>query len=167
MHPMRALFLIPRNPAPRLKSKKWWVSFSVFRDCRKCFWSNPFLQLSTLGAWCWYLCDLGDLWWSPASLWWVQVWGLVSCGEEILFWRIHCGMEAFLDVQREQHTHPAISQCRVGFSRAVCAAWSPMTLCLAPVSFHLGSVLKWKHVSKPKIKEDGLSWRPRNAEICT
>lgn len=25
MHPMRALFLIPRNPAPRLKSKKWWV----------------------------------------------------------------------------------------------------------------------------------------------
>lgn len=24
MHPMRALFLIPRNPAPRLKSKKWW-----------------------------------------------------------------------------------------------------------------------------------------------
>eukprot|EP00075_Anas_platyrhynchos_P031087 XP_027320340.1 TRAF2 and NCK-interacting protein kinase [Anas platyrhynchos] len=23
MHPMRALFLIPRNPAPRLKSKKW------------------------------------------------------------------------------------------------------------------------------------------------
>ncbi len=25
MHPMRALFLIPRNAAPRLKSKKWWV----------------------------------------------------------------------------------------------------------------------------------------------
>lgn len=25
MHPMRALFLIPRNPPPRLKSKKWWV----------------------------------------------------------------------------------------------------------------------------------------------
>jgi len=24
MHPMRALFLIPRNPPPRLKSKKWW-----------------------------------------------------------------------------------------------------------------------------------------------
>lgn len=34
MHPMRALFLIPRNPAPRLKSKKWWVSFSIFRDCK-------------------------------------------------------------------------------------------------------------------------------------
>lgn len=30
MHPMRALFLIPRNPAPRLKSKKWWVCSSVF-----------------------------------------------------------------------------------------------------------------------------------------
>lgn len=25
MHPMRALFLIPRNPPPRLKSKKWLV----------------------------------------------------------------------------------------------------------------------------------------------
>lgn len=25
MHPMRALFLIPRNPPPRLKSKKWWA----------------------------------------------------------------------------------------------------------------------------------------------
>lgn len=27
MHPMRALFLIPRNPPPRLKSKKWWAKF--------------------------------------------------------------------------------------------------------------------------------------------
>ena len=26
MHPMRALFLIPRNPPPRLKSKKWLVT---------------------------------------------------------------------------------------------------------------------------------------------
>ena len=25
MHPMRALFLIPRNAPPRLKSNKWWV----------------------------------------------------------------------------------------------------------------------------------------------
>lgn len=25
MHPMRALFLIPRNPPPKLKSKKWYV----------------------------------------------------------------------------------------------------------------------------------------------
>ncbi|XP_075873741.1 TRAF2 and NCK interacting kinase a isoform X7 [Nelusetta ayraudi] len=30
MHPMRALFLIPRNPAPRLKSKKWSKKFQAF-----------------------------------------------------------------------------------------------------------------------------------------
>ncbi|XP_054651831.1 TRAF2 and NCK interacting kinase a isoform X3 [Dunckerocampus dactyliophorus] len=30
MHPMRALFLIPRNPAPRLKSKKWSKKFQLF-----------------------------------------------------------------------------------------------------------------------------------------
>ncbi|XP_031440163.1 TRAF2 and NCK interacting kinase b isoform X10 [Clupea harengus] len=32
MHPMRALFLIPRNPAPRLKSKKWSKKFQSFVD---------------------------------------------------------------------------------------------------------------------------------------
>ncbi|KAK1162670.1 TRAF2 and NCK-interacting protein kinase isoform X1 [Acipenser oxyrinchus oxyrinchus] len=32
MHPMRALFLIPRNPAPRLKSKKWSKKFQTFID---------------------------------------------------------------------------------------------------------------------------------------
>ncbi|KAL6462674.1 hypothetical protein MHYP_G00290960 [Metynnis hypsauchen] len=32
MHPMRALFLIPRNPAPRLKSKKWSKKFQSFID---------------------------------------------------------------------------------------------------------------------------------------
>nr|XP_042902924.1 serine/threonine-protein kinase mig-15 isoform X2 [Parasteatoda tepidariorum] len=30
MHPMRALFLIPRNPPPRLKSKKWNKKFHSF-----------------------------------------------------------------------------------------------------------------------------------------
>ncbi|GIX92153.1 hypothetical protein CEXT_224441 [Caerostris extrusa] len=46
MHPMRALFLIPRNPPPRLKSKKWAKKFQSFietvlvkdyqqRPCRK------------------------------------------------------------------------------------------------------------------------------------
>ncbi|XP_072329781.1 TRAF2 and NCK-interacting protein kinase-like isoform X19 [Scyliorhinus torazame] len=30
MHPMRALFLIPRNPPPRLKSKKWTKKFVSF-----------------------------------------------------------------------------------------------------------------------------------------
>ncbi|XP_043925989.1 TRAF2 and NCK-interacting protein kinase isoform X7 [Protopterus annectens] len=32
MHPMRALFLIPRNPAPKLKSKKWSKKFQTFID---------------------------------------------------------------------------------------------------------------------------------------
>uniref|UniRef100_A0A8D3CPU4 non-specific serine/threonine protein kinase n=1 Tax=Scophthalmus maximus TaxID=52904 RepID=A0A8D3CPU4_SCOMX len=32
MHPMRALFLIPRNPAPRLKSKKWFIR-GIFLTC--------------------------------------------------------------------------------------------------------------------------------------
>ncbi|ESO12472.1 hypothetical protein HELRODRAFT_187888 [Helobdella robusta] len=32
MHPMRALFLIPRNPAPKLKSKKWSKNFTNFID---------------------------------------------------------------------------------------------------------------------------------------
>ena len=30
LHPMRALFLIPRNPPPRLKSKKWCKKFHSF-----------------------------------------------------------------------------------------------------------------------------------------
>uniref|UniRef100_A0A4W4HEC4 non-specific serine/threonine protein kinase n=1 Tax=Electrophorus electricus TaxID=8005 RepID=A0A4W4HEC4_ELEEL len=32
MHPMRALFLIPRNPPPKLKSKKWSKKFLNFVD---------------------------------------------------------------------------------------------------------------------------------------
>ncbi|XP_029020868.1 misshapen-like kinase 1 isoform X5 [Betta splendens] len=32
MHPMRALFLIPRNPPPKLKSKKWSKRFLSFID---------------------------------------------------------------------------------------------------------------------------------------
>ncbi|XP_075914089.1 mitogen-activated protein kinase kinase kinase kinase 4-like [Petromyzon marinus] len=32
MHPMRALFLIPRNPPPRLKSKKWSKKFQSFME---------------------------------------------------------------------------------------------------------------------------------------
>jgi TRAF2/NCK-interacting kinase len=30
LHPMRALFLIPRNPPPRLRSKKWVKKFQNF-----------------------------------------------------------------------------------------------------------------------------------------
>lgn len=32
LHPMRALFLIPRNAPPRLKSKKWSKKFHGFID---------------------------------------------------------------------------------------------------------------------------------------
>ncbi|XP_028815638.1 mitogen-activated protein kinase kinase kinase kinase 4 isoform X3 [Denticeps clupeoides] len=32
MHPMRALFLIPRNPPPKLKSRKWSRKFHTFVD---------------------------------------------------------------------------------------------------------------------------------------
>lgn len=32
MHPMRALFLIPRSPPPRLKSRKWSAKFQSFVD---------------------------------------------------------------------------------------------------------------------------------------
>jgi len=32
LHPMRALFLIPRNSPPRLKSKKWSKKFHGFID---------------------------------------------------------------------------------------------------------------------------------------
>uniref|UniRef100_A0A9I3EHV3 non-specific serine/threonine protein kinase n=1 Tax=Anopheles dirus TaxID=7168 RepID=A0A9I3EHV3_9DIPT len=32
LHPMRALFLIPRNPPPRMKSKKWSKKFHSFID---------------------------------------------------------------------------------------------------------------------------------------
>lgn len=32
LHPMRALFLIPRNPPPRLKAKKWSKKFHGFID---------------------------------------------------------------------------------------------------------------------------------------
>ncbi|XP_041482923.1 TRAF2 and NCK-interacting protein kinase-like isoform X2 [Lytechinus variegatus] len=38
MHPMRALFLIPRNPRPKLKSKKWNKKFMDFVD--KCLIKN-------------------------------------------------------------------------------------------------------------------------------
>lgn len=47
LHPMRALFLIPRNPPPRLKSKKWAKKFHGlynfnFRLISE-FFFNPFI----------------------------------------------------------------------------------------------------------------------------
>lgn len=46
LHPMRALFLIPRNPPPRLKSKKWAKKFHSE-------WFDNVLKF-------WYLCDFID-----------------------------------------------------------------------------------------------------------
>lgn len=37
MHPMRALFLIPRNPPPKLKSKKWYVGSVLCPQMNKGF----------------------------------------------------------------------------------------------------------------------------------
>ncbi|KAM4555831.1 mitogen-activated protein kinase kinase kinase kinase 4 isoform 2-T2 [Odontesthes bonariensis] len=45
MHPMRALFLIPRNPPPRLKSKKWSKRFLSFVD--SCLVKNHLHRPST------------------------------------------------------------------------------------------------------------------------
>ncbi|KAM9850221.1 mitogen-activated protein kinase kinase kinase kinase 4 isoform 2-T2 [Aulostomus maculatus] len=45
MHPMRALFLIPRNPAPKLKSKKWSKRFLSFVD--SCLVKNHLLRPTT------------------------------------------------------------------------------------------------------------------------
>ncbi|XP_026135514.1 traf2 and NCK-interacting protein kinase-like isoform X1 [Carassius auratus] len=45
MHPMRALFLIPRNPPPKLKSKKWSKKFQMFVD--SCLVKNYLQRPST------------------------------------------------------------------------------------------------------------------------
>ena len=45
MHPMRALFLIPRNPPPRLKSKKWSKKFHSFVE--QCLIKDYQLRSST------------------------------------------------------------------------------------------------------------------------
>uniref|UniRef100_UPI00358F1543 mitogen-activated protein kinase kinase kinase kinase 4-like isoform X4 n=2 Tax=Myxine glutinosa TaxID=7769 RepID=UPI00358F1543 len=45
MHPMRALFLIPRNPPPRLKSKKWSKRFLTFVE--SCLIKNYLQRPST------------------------------------------------------------------------------------------------------------------------
>ncbi|XP_076878671.1 mitogen-activated protein kinase kinase kinase kinase 4 isoform X5 [Brachyhypopomus gauderio] len=55
MHPMRALFLIPRNPPPKLKSKKWSKKFLNFvdsclvknylhRPCTETLLRHPFIK---------------------------------------------------------------------------------------------------------------------------
>lgn len=71
------------------------------------------------------------------------------------------GMEGFLGRQREERSlNAAVSQHGVGFSKAIHAAWSQMTLCLVPVSFQSGSVFKWKHDCRPKgKKKDSLYWK--------
>uniref|UniRef100_A0A674E5D8 non-specific serine/threonine protein kinase n=1 Tax=Salmo trutta TaxID=8032 RepID=A0A674E5D8_SALTR len=44
MHPMRALFLIPRNPPPRLKSKKWSKKFCSFIEGSLQLLKHPFIR---------------------------------------------------------------------------------------------------------------------------
>ncbi|XP_039617295.1 TRAF2 and NCK interacting kinase a isoform X3 [Polypterus senegalus] len=55
MHPMRALFLIPRSAPPRLKAKKWSKKFHLFveaclekdhnkRPCTEALLKNPFIR---------------------------------------------------------------------------------------------------------------------------
>ena len=41
MHPMRALFLIPRNPQPKLKTKKWSVLMHTNNKCWQLADSEP------------------------------------------------------------------------------------------------------------------------------
>uniref|UniRef100_A0A6M2DRE9 non-specific serine/threonine protein kinase n=1 Tax=Xenopsylla cheopis TaxID=163159 RepID=A0A6M2DRE9_XENCH len=46
LHPMRALFLIPRNPPPRLKSKKWAKKFHTFIETVlvKDYYQRPYTE---------------------------------------------------------------------------------------------------------------------------
>lgn len=52
MHPMRALFLIPRNPPPKLKSKKWsgclfcLLLYFFFASVIYCVYMNAIFPLS-------------------------------------------------------------------------------------------------------------------------
>lgn len=162
MHPMRALFLIPRNPAPRLKSKKWWVSFSILNGSKSIPGATCFCSPGALGIWC--LCRFGGCWWSLASLceWGL---GLDHLQRDNLAWRSCAPRDGEFPRQAEGS---ALRCCHFTVHSRLFqdSSWSQMTLCLASVSFQSGSVFKWKHVSWPK-KKDSLSWRPRNAEICT
>lgn len=45
LHPMRALFLIPRNPPPRLKSKKWAKKFHGMYTPALQQFSNPYMLI--------------------------------------------------------------------------------------------------------------------------
>lgn len=45
LHPMRALFLIPRNPPPRLKSKKWAKKFHGMYTSIATVFSNPYMLI--------------------------------------------------------------------------------------------------------------------------
>lgn len=66
LHPMRALFLIPRNPPPRLKSKKWAKKFhgecsvcnmwscSIFVNCIEC--GSLLMDYSIVHGWIMEAC---------------------------------------------------------------------------------------------------------------
>ena len=80
MHPMRALFLIPRSEPPRLKSKKAWskkfhnfVNTCLIKDYHKRPTADQLLQVSIcLDFFFFFWKNLGDVFWGKSTSWFVN-----------------------------------------------------------------------------------------------